>query len=443
MRPGQLRDRLTPDSPPVTLRSVAASAFLPAFVYEIGNGAIAPINALAAVRCGASAEVAALMLALPGIGMVLGDVPSAALAGRLGDRRAMTLAAGGAMVALLACFLARSLYVLGPALLLIGMCNATYYLGRQAYLLEVIPVMLRARAMSTLGGAHRIGLFCGPFVGAGVIALFNFRAAYLLALVCAAAAAGALLLIPDVERNSTRSGPNRAPGHGLRTLLRERRRMLLTLGTAVFALSALRAVRQIAVPLWAVHIGLGAEQTSIIFGIASAVDMALFYPAGKVMDRFGRLAIAIPSPLILGATMVLLPLSHGAVTLTVVAVLMSVGNGIGSGIQMTIGADLAPVEGRLGFLSLWRVWADTGNASGPLVLSAIAAVLSLGAGVVGIGLFGAYAAVAMRTWLPRYSPLATRASIRAHAAREVPATPECGPAPPGYGGAPRSGAPKE
>ena len=67
----------------MTLRSVAASAFLPAFVYEIGNGAIAPINALTAVNCGASPEVAAFMLALPGIGQVLGDVPSSALAGSL------------------------------------------------------------------------------------------------------------------------------------------------------------------------------------------------------------------------------------------------------------------------------------------------------------------------------------------------------------------------
>jgi len=29
---------------------------------------------------------------------------------------------------------------------------------------------------------------------------------------------------------------------------------------------------------------------TLVFGIASAVDMALFYPSGKVMDRHGRLA---------------------------------------------------------------------------------------------------------------------------------------------------------
>ena len=218
------------------------------------------------------------------------------------------------------------------------------------------------------------------------------------------------------------------------SLLRENRKMLVTVGTAVFAFSALRAARQVVVPLWAVHIGLGGEKTSIIFGIASAVDMLLFYPAGKVMDHFGRLAIAIPSPFILGATMMLLPLTHGPVSLTIVAMIMSAGNGIGSGIQMTIAADLAPVEGRIRFLSLWRVWADGGQACGPLVLSAIAAALTLAAGTVGVGIFGIYAASAFARWLPRYSPLATRAGMQARRAQlvtPVPAPPP--PAPPTLG----------
>jgi MFS family permease len=187
----------------------------------------------------------------------------------------------------------------------------------------------------------------------------------------------------------------------------------------VFAFSALRAARQIIVPLWAVHIGLGGEKTSLVFGIASAVDMALFYPAGKVMDHFGRLAIAIPSPFLLGAAMMLLPLTHSAVTLTIVAMIMSAGNGIGSGIQLTIAADLAPVEGRVRFLSLWRVWADSGQATGPLALSAIAGVLTLAAGTVGVGIFGIYAAAAFARWLPRYSPLATAAGMRARRAQTV------------------------
>ena len=118
----------------------------------------------------------------------------------------------------------------------------------------------------------------------------------------------------------------------------------------MLAIGAVRAARQVVLPLWAVHIGLSPEVTSLVFGVASAVDMALFYPSGKVMDRHGRLAVAVPSMLVLGAAMAVLPLTGGLVTLTVVAMVMSFGNGIGSGIVMTLGADVAPPDNRRRFL---------------------------------------------------------------------------------------------
>ena len=68
---------------------------------------------------------------------------------------------------------------------------------------------------------------------------------------------------------------------------------------------------------------------------------------------------------ILGAMMVVLPLTTGVVSLTVVAVAMSLGNGLGAGIVMTIGADVSPADGRVRFLSMWRVISDTGAAVGP------------------------------------------------------------------------------
>ncbi len=399
---------------PVTLRSIAPSVFLPALVYEIGNGAIAPVIALTALDLGASPGTAGFMLALLGIGQILGDVPAARLADRIGDRHAMLLAAGLALLALLGCFLAPSLLVLGPALLVIGAANSTYYLARQSYLTEVAPVTLRARAMSTLGGSHRIGLFLGPFVGAGAIALVGLRGAYVVAMVAVVAAAVLLVVVPDV---APPAGPRAVRGGvGAAAMLRRYRRLFATLGLAVLAVGAVRAARQTVLPLWAEHLGLDAGQTSLIFGIASAVDMALFYPSGKVMDRYGRLAVALPSMLILGGAMMTIPLTHGIVTLTLVAMIMSFGNGIGSGIMMTLGADTAPADSRARFLSVWRLFSDSGNAAGPVVVSVVALVAGLGAGVVAIGSVGLLAAAALGVWVPRYSPFATPRSTRAHRA---------------------------
>ncbi|MBA3907301.1 MAG: MFS transporter, partial [Pseudonocardiales bacterium] len=266
----------------LTLRSMVPSMFLPAMVYEIGNGAVAPVVAITALDLGASAGTAGFLVALLGIGQLIGDVPAAVLAARLGDRRAMVVAGGVSMAAMLGCLVTPSLPLFGVCLFVIGMCSAAFYLARQSYLTEVAPLHLRARALSMLGGAHRIGLFIGPFVGALVISVVSLRAAYGVAIVTAGLAALLLLVIPDIDpAGGVSAAPlGRPPGasghaaHGFGSTLRAHRRLLLTLGVAVLAIGATRAARQVVLPLWAVHIRLSPEATSLVFGVASAVDMA-------------------------------------------------------------------------------------------------------------------------------------------------------------------------
>jgi len=408
------------------LRTIAPSVFLPALIYEIGNGAIAPIIALTALAEGTNAETAGFMLALLGVGQILGDIPAGALADWLGDRRAMVTAAGVAIVAQLSIYFSHSLVVLGVALTVIGMANATYYLGRVSYLTEIISVDLRARAMSTMGGSHRIGIFLGPFVGAAVISVFDMRAAYLVAVAAAAVAATLLIAVPDIAPHATQ-------GHGARgelsswQMTRLHRRLFATLGSAVFLVGAVRAARQTVLPLWANHLELSAERTSIIFGVAIAVEVVMFYPSGQFMDRFGRLSVALPSMLVVGLTMVLLPLTHDEIALTVLAMTMSLGNGIGSGIMMTLGADCAPRDNRIRFLAVWRLMGDSGNAAGPLIVSFVALAAGLASGIVAVGCTGLLAAAALGRWVPRYSPFARPRDMRAHreanaarAAEELP-----------------------
>jgi len=74
--------------------------------------------------------------------------------------------------------------------------------------------------------------------------------------------------------------------------------------------------------------------------------MLVFYPAGKLMDRKGRQWVAVPSTLIMGTAMVLIPLSTGFVSLMLAALLIGFGNGISSGLNMTLGADFSPDNGQ-------------------------------------------------------------------------------------------------
>ena len=51
-----------------------------------------------------------------------------------------------------------------------------FSLARQAYLTEAVPIRMRARALSTLGGTFRIGCFIGPFVGAALVTAVSISA---------------------------------------------------------------------------------------------------------------------------------------------------------------------------------------------------------------------------------------------------------------------------
>ena len=186
-----------------------------------------------------------------------------------------------------------------------------------------------------------------------------------------------------------------------RSVLKQYRRTFVTLGAGVLLLSAIRQTRQVVIPLWAAHIGLSPTANSVIYGVAGGVDALTFYPAGKVMDVYGRRWVAVPCVIIMGVSFVLMPLTHAAVTLACTAMIMGFGNGIGSGIVMTLAADVSPAIGRPTFLGIWRELADAGSGAGPLVLSAVTALAGLGPGIIVSGLVGFAAAAALWTWTPK------------------------------------------
>ena len=95
--------------------------------------------------------------------------------------------------------------------------------------------------------------------------------------------------------------------------MRDHRQVLLTLGIAVLMVGAVRGSRQTVLPLWSEHLGLSPATTSIVFGISGAADMLLFYPAGLLMDRRGRLWTAVPSMLVLGVGFALLQIGRAHV----------------------------------------------------------------------------------------------------------------------------------
>jgi MFS family permease len=382
------------------LRSIAVTGFGPSALFGLSQGAILPVIAISAIDRGATIAVASFVVATLGLGALVTNIPSGILATRIGERRSMLIAAGLSAVGLVLCLFDIGLVAFAIGIFLVGAASSIFMLARQSYLTEVVPVYMRARAMSTLGGVQRIGVFVGPFITAGVIGLAGLDAAYVVALISIVGSGVVAYFVPELaagpvaESSSARSATTIG-------IVRTHWRMFVFLGTGIVLLSAIRTTRQVVIPLWATHLGLDPAQSSIVYGIAGVVDAMVFYPAGFVMDRFGRKWIAIPCVLIMGVACVLLPLTSTVVTLTLVAAFMGFGNGIGSGIVNTLGSDVSPSVGRPTFIGIWRELADTGSALGPLVLSVVAGVAGLAAGIVVSGLIGFAAAAALWRWIPK------------------------------------------
>jgi len=199
-----------------------------------------------------------------------------------------------------------------------------------------------------------------------------------------------------------------AESHGLFRTIWNSRAVLLRLGTGAALIGAMRASRQVILPLWAVSIGMPDTQTALVIGIAGAIDFALFYASGQIMDRFGRLWSAVPSMVGLGIGHLVLAVTHdlpGAVIWFVIAAFfMSVANGVGSGILMTLGADLADQRNPAPFLGAWRFTGDAGGAGSPLVLSALTALVSIAFASGVMGVLGLVGAGILLRYVPRYSP---------------------------------------
>ncbi|WP_307381381.1 MFS transporter [Microbacterium sp. W4I20] len=398
--------------------------YLPTILFSLGEGAVIPLIPILAASMGADVAFAALVASALVVGQLCGNLPAGWAVGRIGERYTMVIAGVIAIGAAVGMVLAPSLGVLAASVFLLGMCAAAFGLARHSFMTTRVPVAFRARSLSLLGGSFRLGIFIGPFVAAGLLQLFGSeQAAIWFFLGCLIVMVLLVLLGPDPEktipaithvRYAEDSGeavsgsiPTIERAGIFQTMWRQRA-VLGRLGLAAASLSALRSARQVVLPLWGLSLGLDASTIALVVGVSGAIDFALFYASGQVMDRFGRLWAAMPAMLLMGAAFLALSFTHdldaSVLWFGMFAAVLGVGNGLSSGILLTLGADVAPKREPAAFLGSWRTLTDAGGAMAPLLVSAITAVASLSFAAAAMGVIGLVGAAGFLRWIPRFVP---------------------------------------
>ena len=381
-------------------RNIWLVAYGPSIVSAIGHGAMMPVLALRARDLGADVSTAAAIVALTSVGMLITSLPAGALVARVGERRALVAAGFADAGAMVLAAVTDSVAWLAIAVVLSGACWTMFLIARQGFMIDVVPATHRARAMSFLGGSYRVGVLIGPLIGAGLIELGGLSSVFWLGAAMSVCAALLAATMPDLGEDKRAAA--RETGHvSVWTVIASHRRVLATLGSAVVILGMTRSLRLSLLPLWADHIGLSASTTSLIFAFAAALDVALMWPGGLLMDTRGRRVVAVPVVVSMAIACLVLPLAQSAWSVALVMALIAAGNGLGAGIVMTLGADASPTEGRSQFLGAWRLCGDIGNSGGPLLVGAVAAVAPLAVAALTLGLLGLAGAGWVGYWTGR------------------------------------------
>jgi len=384
------------DTVEIGIRSLILPLYIPTLLIMFGYGMVIPVLPLFARSLGAGLGITGLIVSMRGAGALLFDLPAGAIISRVGKLPALVLSSAAAVAAAAATGIIRRPVPLALLTVAMGAVHVLWVLSIQTHLRQNLPSHRRGRVMSLVGGTSRAGWVLGPIVGGYVGKLFGLHVVYFgQAILCFCALI--VLLIGSHHyrcRAIERKGESfRAPGIPFLRTVQGNWRAFLLVGLVVITLQLLRSGRQTILPLWGQRIGLDVAAIGLIFGLSRAVELFLFYPAGVLMDRLGRKWASVPCILILSLGLALIPTTGGFPGLFIVSVIAGIGNGLGSGTVLTLGADLSPRSSTGEFLGIWHLMSDVGAMSGPLLIGSVAQALGLQVApllIAGFGLVGAW-----------------------------------------------------
>ncbi len=363
------------------LQRLALPVYLPAFAVNGGTAMLVPILPVYLSNQGFSFTAIAVIIAAAGLGGVLAQVPFGRLISFVGETRTMVGAVivTGLTAALLGA--TTSAIVLVVLRLAWGVGFVGWLLSRQTFLTRTVDPSVRGRAMSLFGGVTRASVFVGPLVSGSIAARVNIEAAFVATGIVTAAG-----LIPlGLWRAATKAERTEVDRSRRPLDFAKHARTLAVAGTAQVCVMAARQGRLVILPLVGIEVGLDVEQIGGLVAIGSLADLVLFPVAGFVMDRFGRLAVIVPAFGLVGMGLFILAVWQTGDGIVIAAVVMGIGNGIGSGSMLTVSSDLAPSEAASEFLGALGTIRDTGKVAGPIVVGSLAdsAGLSTSSAVLG------------------------------------------------------------
>ena len=334
------------------------------------------------------------------LGAMIFNIPGGFIIGRWKPLVLMVIGLAG----ILAASLMRGL-ISTPALLLIasfflGAFASLWDLTRLTYIRNNVPISLRGRVLSGMGGLFRLSRIIGPLTGGFLITFFGYKYMFFLQAILTVFAIILIIFLLRGNNGKEFVSQNESLGYLKEHLIKNRRNISAAI-IGIIGISILRVSRDFILPLWADHIGITVTVLGIATSVSAIVELSLFYPAGWIMDNLGRKWTIVPATVIMASAFMLLPLTSAFTGFLIILTIINIGNGLASGINMTLGTDLAPSRSPGQFLGLWRFFSDGAMAAGPVLIGFISSSFTLGISPVVIGSMGFCTALVMMKFMDR------------------------------------------
>jgi MFS transporter, DHA1 family, multidrug resistance protein len=364
---------------PTTQRRTLTWMCVLVFVYELGFGSVVPVLPLYARSFGVSQAAVGLSISVYGLARFLIALPSGRLADGLGRRA--TLALGGLVTVLgnLLCAGAPSFGLFLWGRFVAGAGAALVLNGGQIVLADITTPERRGRTMAVYQGTWLVASSAGPLPGGLLAGWLGLSAPFTIyALAGGVVSVLAWLLVPEtrVTRSLAASAACTPEPPPFRTQIR-----LLTRHVGFVLVGAVALINAVArtggmfslIPiLGRDRLSLTPDRIGIGLGLASLVALALVYPSGTLVDRYGRKPVIVPAALVFGAAITLFVLTPSYGWFVAACVVWGVASGVSGAAPSAYAADIAPPGMNAAAMSTYRMLGDVGYMLGPVALGLVA-----------------------------------------------------------------------
>jgi MFS family permease len=373
------------------------TAFLAAFLlFTSGHLLLTPLPLYIERRGGGPPEVG-----LSGTAFALSAVFVRPFMGRLTDTRGrkVVLLIGAVLFILapLGYAASRSVPMILGSRTFHGMGIAAFTTAYGALIADVTPRERWGEALGMGGVAGSLSIMIGSPVGMSILQRTSYQTVFLVAAATAILSLVVTLLLPETAKETTAptaSGPAEA---GTLELLRTRGILIPSLATLTLGLA--HGTTNAFLPLFGRDRGLG--NVGFFYTAKNVAAVPARSAAGRLSDRFGRVAVIVPLFAVLAVGHMGLNWTHSFGMLLVIAAIQGTGfAGVRVGME-TMVVDSAPAKLRGTAYGLLYFCFDSGIAAGSILTGLLAAFTGYGTLYVVVGVLclltaGAFGALMRR-----------------------------------------------